>query len=161
VGLGRSIRHPRLEKDLALPWPEKALAPPRPEKFPAPMTSRHHDPPPVGEAPSLRPRAPSPRLRRPSQPRSVAPKPLRGGRLHGRPFLINGGGSHWRGRHARLLHRGGHGQPLFSLRLERLSTRRLGVGLGRHDPRALGQALQGREAEHASVDMPTRRQNQG
>jgi hypothetical protein len=31
------------------------------------MTSRHHDPPPMGEAPSLRPRAPSPHLCHPSQ----------------------------------------------------------------------------------------------
>jgi hypothetical protein len=35
------------------------------------------------------------------------------------------------------------------------------MGLDGHDPGALGQALQGREAEHAGISMPTRRQNQG
>jgi hypothetical protein len=47
------------------------------------------------------------------------------------------------------------------MRRERLSARRLWTGLGRHDPRALGQTLQGREAEHTDVGVPTRRQKQG
>jgi hypothetical protein len=94
-----------------------------------------------------------------------------GGRPHGHPSLFNGGGGHWRGRRARLHHglwrgrrarllqRGGHGQPLLNLRWKRLGAQGLGTRLGRHDPRTLGQAFQGREAEHADVGIPTRRQS--
>jgi hypothetical protein len=39
---------------------------------------------------------------------------------------------------ARLFHRGGHGQPLLNLCRQRLSAQRLGMGLRRHDPHAVG-----------------------
>jgi hypothetical protein len=45
----------------------------------------------------------------------------------------------------------------LDLHRERLGAWRLETGLGGHDPRAQGQALQGREAEHVGVGMPTRR----
>jgi hypothetical protein len=96
------------------------------------------------------------------------------GRLHGHPSLFNGGGGHWRrwcarlfhldqwwGRRARLLNHGGHGQPLLNLHRERLGARGLRTRLGRHAPRAMGQALQRRKAEHAGVGIPTRRRNRG
>jgi hypothetical protein len=51
--------------------------------------------------------------------------------------------------------------PSSTCAWQQLSARRLGTGLRRHDPRALGQALHGREAEHAGVGIPVRKQKQG
>jgi hypothetical protein len=117
---------PRLTNALAPLQPVKALAPSQPEKDPTLMTSRRRDPPPMGVAPSLRPRAPSPHLCHPSQPRLATPVMLGGGRLHGRSSL-NGGDDHRRGWCARLLHCRGHGRPLFNLRA---AAQRTGVGDG-------------------------------